>query len=230
MSYLWNEFNIKTFRAETIVYRNGAFCPELSTLPAPDIQAAFDLPIHIIYVGEIAGPKSLKINIPFPDQRVFLTVKIKNKKPAFLNILIKNTGKNSEIHGGVLWENEASGTIDVAATHGAPNTTIFVQTKLIAGPNTQSKLSGTAIIEPDCPDCASDISFHALAADSAQIECRPAQRIQSAPAKADHAASLYHPRAPQIQYLRTAGLSTAEINDVLRQAFADDFAPHYPEK
>ena len=33
MSYIWNEFNIKTFPAETIVFRNGEYCSELSTLP-----------------------------------------------------------------------------------------------------------------------------------------------------------------------------------------------------
>ena len=30
MSYLWQEFNIKTFPAETLVFRNGLFCEELS--------------------------------------------------------------------------------------------------------------------------------------------------------------------------------------------------------
>ena len=55
MSYLWNEFNIKTFAAQTVVYRDGVFCPELSTIAGTDFRENFDKPIHIIYVGEIAG-------------------------------------------------------------------------------------------------------------------------------------------------------------------------------
>ena len=30
MSYLWQEFNIKTFEAETLVFRDGVFCEDLS--------------------------------------------------------------------------------------------------------------------------------------------------------------------------------------------------------
>ena len=30
MSYMWNEFNIKTFPAETLVFRDGVFYPDLS--------------------------------------------------------------------------------------------------------------------------------------------------------------------------------------------------------
>ena len=55
MSYMWNEFNIKTFDAETVVYRNGVFCPELSTIVGTDFYEKYNRPIHIIYVGEISG-------------------------------------------------------------------------------------------------------------------------------------------------------------------------------
>ena len=51
MSYIWQDFNIKTFEAETVVFRDGVFCPELSTLESPEISSNYDLPIHFIYVG-----------------------------------------------------------------------------------------------------------------------------------------------------------------------------------
>ena len=96
MSYMWNEFNIKTFPAETIVYRDGVYCPDLSTLENKPIDKKYDLPVHIIYIGEITGNCRLNIELNSENQPVFLTVKIKNKKPAFFNIFIKNTGKNSK--------------------------------------------------------------------------------------------------------------------------------------
>ena len=105
MSYMWNEFNIKTFPAETIVYRNGKYCPDLSTISSGVIDKKYDLPVHIIYVGEIADLNELNIEINVENQPVFLSVDIKNKKPAFLNIFIKNTGKNSELRGHVFVEN-----------------------------------------------------------------------------------------------------------------------------
>ena len=50
---MWNEFNIKTFPAETIVYRDGLYCPELSTIDNENVNKKYDLPVHIIYVGEL---------------------------------------------------------------------------------------------------------------------------------------------------------------------------------
>ncbi|MDE6477747.1 MAG: SufD family Fe-S cluster assembly protein, partial [Alphaproteobacteria bacterium] len=218
MSYLWQEFNIKTFAAETIVYRDGVFCPELSTLPSPQITAPSQLPIHIIYVGEIAGENRLDIHVTHPGQRVFLSAKIKNKKPAFLNIFIKNTGKNSEIRGGVFAQNSDHLNLVVDARHGAADTTVIIRTKLIAEEKSVSKLTGTAHIEKNCPDCTSDISFTAMAADSAKIEFRPAQRICAAPKSADHSASIYRATDAQIQFLRMAGLGTAEVSAAIREA------------
>ena len=86
MSYMWDEFNIKTFAAETIVYRDGLYCADLSTLPDGTIDSHYDLPVHIIYIGEIAGKCRLNIDISVANQPVFLDVRVKNKKPAFLNI------------------------------------------------------------------------------------------------------------------------------------------------
>ena len=86
---MWNEFNIKTFPAETIVFRNGVYCSELSTLPNAPINKNYDLPVHVIYVGEIADENNLEILVGADNQKVCVSVNIKIKKPAFLNIFIK---------------------------------------------------------------------------------------------------------------------------------------------
>ncbi len=101
MSYMWDEFNIKTFAAETIVYRDGIYCADLSTLTDAPINTTYDLPIHIIYIGEIAGENRLDIELNSANNEVLVDVRVKNKKPAFFNIFIKNAGKNSEIRGHV---------------------------------------------------------------------------------------------------------------------------------
>lgn len=223
MSYMWNEFNIKTFPAQTIVYRDGVYCPELSTLENAPIDKKYDQPVHIIYVGEIAGKCRLNIENLADDQPIFLSVKIKNKKPAFLNIFIKNTGKNSEIRGHVLLENSDTLEFNVDCTHSATDTGILIHTKLLANAGSKSKISGNAKIEKDCTNTTSDISFTALADATAKIEFNPAQYISAAPKSAEHSAAIYHATRPQILYLRGAGLNTAEIDDTLRTAFINDF-------
>ena len=67
---MWDEFNIKTFPAETIVFRDGVFCPDLSTLESTNVDKKYDLPVHIIYIGEIAGKCRLEINIGAENQSV----------------------------------------------------------------------------------------------------------------------------------------------------------------
>ena len=90
MNYLWQEFNIKTFPAETIVFRDGIYQSELSTLPNDlKITKKYDLPVHIIYVGEVAGKNDINCEISAENQQVFLSAKITIKKPAFLNVFIK---------------------------------------------------------------------------------------------------------------------------------------------
>ena len=224
MSYLWNEFNIKTFDAETVVYRDGIFCPELSTIVGTDFREKYDRPIHIIYVGNIAGNCRLDLNIFVENQPVFLSARIKNKKPAFFNIFIKNAGKNSEFRGHVMIHNENNLGFECRAIHAAENTTVLVDTKLVAERNSISKLSGIAEIEKNCVDVNSNIAFSALADKNARIEFMPAQRICAVPTSADHSASIYHPTAPQIEYLRGAGLAGNEVNDALREAFMNDFS------
>lgn len=223
MSYMWDEFNIKTFAAETIVYRDGVYCADLSTLPCAPIGTRYDLPVHIIYIGEIAGKNELNIEINAENQPVFLDVNVKNKKPAFLNIFIKNTGKKSEIRGHVLLENHDTLTFDCRGVHGGSNTGILVQTNIIAGGKSKSKLSGAAIIERDAADCISDITFCAMCDAGARVEFMPAQHISAVPLSAGHSASLYSPDAPQIQYLHESGMSRQETIEALREAFRNKF-------
>ena len=219
---MWDEFNIKTFDAETVVYRDGVYCPELSTIVGTDFDKKYDRPIHIIYVGDIAGNYRLNVNIFVENQPVFLSAKIKNKKPAFLNIFIKNAGKNSEFRGHVIIHNENNIKFNCNALHTAPDTTILLKTKLIAGRNSVSKLTGTAEIEKNCNDVNSDISFCALADKTARIEFMPAQRISAVPTSAEHSASIYQPTVQQIEYLRGSGLSGAEVDSAMREAFVND--------
>lgn len=219
---MWNEFNIKTMPAETIVFRDGVFCADLSTLPDCNIDKTYELPVHVIYVGEIAGKFRLDLNISANNQSVILDVRVKNNFPAFFDIFIKNTGKNSEIRGGVLLENSGDLTYNITGQHAADDTTICVKTKLIAEKNTKSKLSGTAEIEKDTKNAISDIAFAALADKTARIEFVPAQRISSVPKSADHSAAIFRPTDFQIEYLREAGLSGAEVIAATREAFMND--------
>ncbi len=224
MSYIWDEFNIKTFPAETIVYRNGDYCPELSTLENKPIDKKYDLPVHIIYIGEIAGKCRLNIELGADNQNIIISVNVKNKNPAFFDIFIKNAGKNSEIKANILMHNIGSELdYDCKARHLYKNTAIFVKNKLFAGKNAISKLSGVAIIDKDCPECKSDMSFVAMIEQGAKTEFIPSQRIASEPTTADHSAAIYKPTNMQINYLRSAGLSSMEIKDVMREAFLNDY-------
>ncbi len=223
MSYMWNEFNIKTFPAETIVYRDGVYCPELSTLENAPINKKYKLPVHIIYVGEIDSEKRLEINVNTDNQQVFLTVKTKNKKPAFFNIFIKNTGKISEIHGNVFIENMSELKYDCVAEHLSGDTTILLKNKIYACKDSKSVLSGTAIIKQDCENCVSDIAFSAMRETGAKIDFMPAQNISAIPKAADHSAGIFEPTDAQILYLRQAGLGIIEIKEVTKEAFMNDF-------
>ena len=223
MSYMWNEFNIKTFPAETIVFRNGEYCSELSTLPNAPINKNYDLPVHVIYVGEIADENNLEILVGADNQKVCVSVNIKIKKPAFFNIFIKNAGKNSEILSHVMMENDSELIYKCDAEHLCENTAILIKNKVLAGKNSNSKLSGTAKIKKDCVGCRSDIAFSAMAERGAKIDFMPAQMIAAEPISADHSAGIYTPKENQIVYLRGAGLSGAEVDIAMREAFIKDF-------
>ncbi len=222
MNYLWQEFNIKTFISETIVFRDGVFIPELSTLEFADINKTYDRPIHIIYVGEISGDKTLDINISAPNQSIFMTLKLKNKTPADLKINVKNTGKNSEFKGNFIIENFSEINLENNGHHLNSDTTIIMKTKIIATKNSISKLSGAAHIDKNYTNCTSDIGFSALADKESKITFSPNQFISSEPLGAEHSASLYKPLKPQIQFLEESGLDKAKALGVLSQAFLDD--------
>ena len=221
---MWNEFNIKTFPAETIVYRDGAYCAELSTITPGTIEKKYDLPIHIIYVGEIIDSNELNIEINIENQPVFLSVDVKNKKPAFLNIFIKNTGKNSELRGHVFVENFATLDFNIFAGHLCENTGILVHTKLIGHRDSYTKLTGNAEIAGNARECTSDIGFSAVLDKTARAEFLPMQHIKSEPKSAEHSASIYRLLPAQIQFLRMAGLASDEIIKVAFESFKNDFS------
>ena len=79
-----------------------------------------------------------------------------------------------------------------------------------------------AVIDKDCNGCESDIAFVAMADVGAKIDFMPGQRIKSAPARADHSASIYKPTDAQVFYLRGAGLSGAEVDVALKEAFLSE--------
>ncbi len=219
---MWNEFNIKTFPAETIVYRDGVYIADLSTLPNAPINKTYDLPVHIIYVGEIAGKNVLNLEVGANNQNVKISVNVKNKNPAFLNIFIKNAGENSEISGTVLIQNDSELKYNCNARHLYKNTAILIKNKILAGKNSNSVLSGVATIDKDCPDCKSDIGFVAMVDTGAKLDFQPTQRIKSVPMSADHSAAIYKPTDAQVFYLRSAGMSGVEVDAALKEAFLSE--------
>ncbi len=222
---MWNKFNIKTFPSETIVYVDGIFQPDISTLDETEnFSTKYDLPIHIIYVGKIEREKTVNINITAENQPVFLTVNIENKFPGFLNIFIKNSGENSELRGHIMVKNHSDFSGKIIAEHTAPNTGILLQSKIIGYKNSYSRISATAIINKNCPGAKSDIRLSGYTTDnSAKIRFSPIQHIKSVPDFAEHSAYIMHTTEKQENYLRTAGLSGAEIKDAITEAFTKDF-------
>ncbi len=225
MSYIWDDFNIKTFPSETLVYMDGNYQPDFSTMEESEyIYDKYDLPIHIIYVGDIARENTLNINLMTESQPVFLSVNVKNKFPAFLNIFIKNAGKNSEIRGHILCQNSSDLSVKIVAEHDAPQSSILLNTKIIGNQNTYSRVVGTAIINPNCTDSKSNIQIAGYGADnSAKLRLIPQQRILSTPEYADHSAYIFHTKPEQDNYLRTAGLSGIEIQKIMKESFINDF-------
>jgi len=226
MSYLWQEFNIKTFTAQTLVFRDGNFIPELSDYKNIEIsknniniKENSDLPIHIIYIGEIVGDHNINIYIYAENTKIIMTNKIITKKPAFLNIYIKNYGENSVFDGQIIAQNHKNLKIDVKGEHFCKNTGILVKTKVMAYENSDTELNGSAIINKNITDCDSNISFSVMADKNAKIKLKPTQYIKSIPLNAVHSASLYNPNQNQINYLSESGLSSKEIKEVLTEAF-----------
>ena len=224
MSYIWQDFNIKTFAAETVVFRDGLFCPELSTLDNPVIDKNYDLPVHFIYVGKLSGDNNFDIvvNENVKNQKIYISGKITVEKNAVLNVSVKNSGENSVVRGFFICENHGDIKFNLDAYHLCRNTGIFIKNKLLAYKNTSSKMTGTAHIYKYCENCGSDIGFSALSEENAKIIFMPVQRISSVPEKAEHSANIAHYTNPQIEYLHGSGLTDAEIKNVLHEAFVND--------
>ncbi|MBQ6110735.1 MAG: SufD family Fe-S cluster assembly protein [Alphaproteobacteria bacterium] len=229
MSYLWEKFNIKTFPAETLVFRNGVFCKDLSDCTNViyddkkniiSVIKTPELPIHIIYIGEITGNIDMNIDIKTKNTRVIMSSKITNKNPAFLNIFVKNTGKNSIFDGNIIAQNYNSLEITTKGEHLCENTGIFIKTKVLAHKNSNTILKGFAVINKNMELCDSNISFSFMAADeTAKIIMVPTQYIQSIPKNAIHNASIYKSNKEQINYLRMSGLGGTEVKKILEEAF-----------
>ena len=186
------------------------------------INKTSELPIHIIYIGEIAGNIDLNIDIIAPSNKIIMTNKIITKKPAFFNIFVKNAGKNSVFDGKIIVKNHNSLKIDAVGQHLIENTGIFIKTRVAAYKNSETILNGIAKIEKNSPNCDSDISFSVMADENAKIKLSPLQYINSVPKDAKHSASIYKPNHNQINYLRGAGLSGDEIKKVLEEAFLEE--------
>ena len=218
MSYIWQDFNIKTFPAETVVFRDGIFCPELSTLESSEISKNYDLPIHFIYVGELSGRNNLDIIIDenVKNQKIFLSAKVNVKKSAKLNISIKNSGLKSDLNGFIIIENHADLDFNINAYHLCKNTGICIKTRLLAYTNSTSKLTGTAYIYKFCDNCKSDINFSAMSDKNTKITFSPIQKISAIPEQASHSASIAHYNQQQIEYLHCAGLTDLEVKNTLK--------------
>jgi len=232
MQYLWDAFDIKTFPAFTAVFVDGKFNPELSELgdvvkvsgtenkTLINVKKTGKLPVHLIYVGKISGDTELDIHISAGKAKVFMTGKIICEKPVFLKKTIKNSGFLSEFKSNFLIKNSGDLKLTVSAEHLAEKTGIIDRAKVVALANSDTNLSGEAIIPAGTEGCESDIAFSALCApDIKSIKFAPAQYIKSPPESAEHSAAIWRGAPAQIEYLRTAGLSGAEIDVALREAF-----------
>ena len=140
-----------------------------------------------------------------------------------MNIFIKNAGKNSEIKANVALQNYSDLNYKCVAHHLYENTAILIKNKILAGKNSKSIMSGNAIINKNCPNCISDVSFSAMVEKNAKIEFLPQQNISSEPISAEHSANIYRGTDAQIIYLRQSGLGTFEVEDVIKEAFLNDF-------
>ena len=230
MSFIWQEFNIKTFPAETLVFRDGVFCEDLSDYESCHyikednliiVNKKSELPVHIISVGEISEKTNLNIYIIPEDAKIFMTTKISSKTPANLDIFVKNAGKNSVFRGEIITQNYNSLKIDVHGEHLCENTGIFIKTRVLCHKDSNTELNGFAIINENTKNCDSDISFSVMADESAKIKMSPTQFIKSVPDNASHSASIYQPSDAQILYLRQSGLSGAEVKETLQEAFLE---------
>lgn len=220
MAYLFDDFkNIRTFPANTRVYRDGVFAPELS-----DENAGADLPLHIIHIGRISGAQNwfVDMNDMIPAS-VFLTARIETSGASKIRIEINPNFDGAAFDGRIFIKNAGNLTLNVIGNNNKSGTKINCATKLFALAGSKNDLSGVANIPAEVAGAESWISFSALCErGAASVRMSPAQRISSVPAAAGHSASIYSPAPAEIRYLETAGLSARESRDLLDRAFMEE--------
>lgn len=218
MTYAFDDFkNIRTFPANTRVYRDGVFAPEISS---PDEGA--DLPLHIIHIGNITGMANWFIDINDPVN-VFLTARIETSGATKLRIEINPNLENIGFDGKLIIRNTGGLDLEIIANNNRNDTKIRAETKLFAAAGSENHLVGLSNIPSDITGAETDISFRSLCDRHVKlIEMSPAQRIASVPKSAEHSASIYRPAPSQIKYLETAGLSDADAADLLGHAFMEE--------
>jgi Fe-S cluster assembly scaffold protein SufB len=120
--------------------------------------------------------------------------------------------------------NKSIFSMDVKAAHQKENVRIASKIKVVAHKDSETSLSGHADIPPNAENAESDIGFSALCApDIKSIKFTPTQTIMAGPRDASHSASIWRARPPQVEYLRGAGLSAAETDAALQEAFLEDW-------
>lgn len=226
MYNIYDKFNIKRVDSETLIFKDGVFCEDISfykNIIIKDnninIQKKHSKPIHIIYIGNIDKENILNIKINCAETNVIFSSKLEIKKPAILDINIKNTGKNSVFNGNIICKNNSNFKLNIKAEHIKENTSVFVKTKILSLNKSVTDLTGIAKINKNCINCDSDISFYVMAQEKAIIKMIPVQNIKSVPNSANHSASLYKTDKYQIEYLKNSGFSDIKIKQILKEAF-----------
>jgi Fe-S cluster assembly scaffold protein SufB len=218
MTYLFDDFkNIRTFPANTQVYRDGVLVPEFC-----DNSLGEDAPLHIIHIGHISGAQNWFIDMN-DVKNVYLTARITIDDNAKIRIEINANHENQEFDGKLFIKNSGDLDLNIVANNNKSYTQIHCETKLFAMANSKNNMAGTANIPSDVIDADSDIGFSALCANNvAYLKMAPSQRISSVPKSATHSASIYHPTPAQVKYLEMAGLSDDQATDLLNKAFMDE--------
>jgi hypothetical protein len=209
--------NIRTFPANTRVYRNGVFAPDLS-----DESMGADFPLHIIHIGKIEGVHNWFIDV-FDPRDVFLTARIEADGDAKINLEINLNLENIGFDGKIFIKNAGDLTLNVIGNNNKSGTKIKCHAKLFAAAASRNNLSGLANIPSEIANAETDIAFSALCERGVKLlKMSPAQRISSVPENAGHSASIYRPAPAQIQYLETAGLSARESAELLDRVFMEE--------
>ncbi|MDR2268951.1 MAG: SufD family Fe-S cluster assembly protein [Rickettsiales bacterium] len=209
--------NIRMPLAETRVYKDGIFMPDLSS-----ISEDTNLPLHIIHTGKITGVQNWAIDMN-ERRDVFLTARIETSGASKIKIEINANLENVGFDGKLIIKNSGRLDLEIIGNNNCNDTKIKCLTKLLAGADSENILTGLAVVPPNIAGAKTDISFSALCDPRAKLlQMSPTQRISSVPLAAEHSASIYRPAPPQIRYLETAGLSAVESAELLKRVFMEE--------